>query len=442
MAIDLTTTPSEGADRPRLAGRPLRRVLIAAGVGSVIEYYDFGVYAFLATTLAVVFFPAQDPATALLSTLAIFASAFVMRPIGGVVIGHIGDHFGRKAGLATAVIMMAVCTAAIGLIPSHASIGIAAPILLVLLRCGQGFAAGGELGGASSYVAESVADDRRGLFSSIPQLGCLAGTALGSLTVAVLTLLLTAEQMQDWGWRVPFLFSVVLSVAAVLFRRKMTESPDFESLEAGEAIRKLPVLEALKNHPWAIASVFGINLVSFAAFYLIFTYMTTYFEVVDVMSARSASWAVVVTQILAAFSIPFWGHISDRIGRKPVLVGVCVANIVFAIPMFALIGSGNTELALVCLVVLGQFEGAYLGVISSCYCEMFPASVRASGFNLGFNLSAIIAGGAAPYIATWLIERTGDDKSPAYFLTAAAALSLLTVWKIKETAGKPLPLDG
>ncbi len=276
-----------------------------------------------------------------------------MRPIGGVVIGHIGDHFGRKAGLATAVIMMAVCTAAIGLIPSHASIGIAAPILLVLLRCGQGFAAGGELGGASSYVAESVADDRRGLFSSIPQLGCLVGTALGSVTVAALTILLTVEQMQDWGWRVPFLFSVALSVAAVLFRRKMAESPDFESLEAGDAVRKLPVFEAVKKHPSAIVSVFGINLVSFAAFYLVFTYMTTYFDVVDVMSARSASWAVVVTQILAALSIPFWGHISDRIGRKPVLVGVCVANIVLAIPLFALIGSGNTVLAIACLVVLG-----------------------------------------------------------------------------------------
>lgn len=431
--------PAEASESAQLTGRPLRRVLIAAGAGSVIEYYDFGVYAFLATTLAVVFFPAQDPATALLSTLAIFASAFVMRPIGGVVIGHIGDRFGRKVGLATSVITMAVCTAAIGMIPSHAAIGIVAPILLVLLRCGQGFAAGGELGGASAYVAESVADNRRGLFSSIPQLGCLLGTALGSLTVAALTMGLTTEQMQTWGWRIPFLFSVVLSVAAILFRRKMDESPDFERLEEAETVRKLPILDAIKKHPGAIASVFGINMVSFAAFYLVFTYMTTYFEVEGVMSKTDAGWVVFLTQILALVAIPVWGHISDRVGRKPVLLGVCVANIIFAIPLFALIGSGGTAGAIIGLIILGQFEGAYLGVISATYCELFPASVRSSGFNLGFNLSAIIAGGSAPYIATWLIAATDDAKAPAYFLVVTAIVSLLAVAKIKETAGKPLP---
>jgi MFS transporter, MHS family, proline/betaine transporter len=430
-------TPSS---TPPPSPRRLRAVVVAGNVGSVIEYFDFTIYAFQAVTLAAVFFPSENPTAALLSTLAVFAASFLMRPIGGLVLGHIGDRFGRKLALTVAVVGMGLATLAIGLTPSYATIGILAPVLLALFRCIQALAAGGELGGAGAYVAETSPMAERGFLTSFTQLGAIAGTALGSLTVTVLALTLTPAQLHDFGWRIPFILSVVLTVAAFLFRRRIEESPDFVRLENRSEVSRLPIVTLLTRHPLAVVRVATINLVSFAAYYLVFTFMTTYFGLTGTLDPVAAGWAVFATLVLAGACIPFWGRVSDRVGRKPVMIGVCIAFIVLTYPMFLLIGSGPVG-AVIGIIVLGQFQGAYTGVIAAAYSEMFPATVRASGFSLGFNIAAIIAGGSAPLVAAWLLDATGNDQSPALFVMAAAVVSLLFLLPVKETAGKPLPLD-
>jgi MHS family proline/betaine transporter-like MFS transporter len=417
----------------------IRKVVYAAAFGTVIEYFDYTAYAFLATTLAAVFFPSSNATAALLYTLGVFGVAFVVRPIGGIVIGHLGDRYGRKPALAVSVLGMAFATALIGFLPSYKAIGLGAPLLLLLLRCIQGLSAGGELGGAAAYVAEASPDHRRGFLTSTTQVGTLVGTMLGSLAVALLRGCLTPDQLLDWGWRLPFLLSLPIGIIGFMVRRRMDESRQFEQIESAGQVEKAPALAVLRTHPRAVLSVFGLSLVSFAAYYLIFTYLATYFERQAIMPAGLAVWSSTATLLLAAIAIPFWGKLTDRVGRRPLLIGVCVGNLLLAYPMFMLM-KVSPGAAFVAQCVLGQLEAAYLGVILSAYCEMFPARVRASGFSLGYNFAAILAGGSAPYLATWLIGATGQSYAPAWMLMGTAVVSLLTALTVRETARLPLPL--
>ncbi|MDM0032007.1 MFS transporter [Variovorax sp. J22P271] len=419
--------------------RGVRRVVRAAAFGTVIEYFDYTAYAFLATTLAKVFFPAADPTAALLYTLGVFGVAFIVRPIGGILLGHLGDRYGRRPALVVSVLGMAFATAAIGFLPTYESVGIAAPLMLLGLRCIQGLSAGGELGGAAAYVAEASPDHRRGYLTSTTQVGTLAGTMLGSLSVALLRGWLTPEQLLDWGWRLPFLMSLPLGLIGLVVRRQMEESRQFEQMEDRGAVSKMPALSVVRTHWRGVLGVFGLSLVSFAAYYLVFTYFATYFERQSIMKASQAAWSTTVTLLFAAFAIPFWGKFTDRVGRKPLLVSVCLANLVLAYPLFMLMKQSALA-AFAAQFVLGQIEAAYLGVILAAYCEMFPARVRLSGFSLGYNFAAIVAGGSAPYLATWLIAATGQPHAPAWMLMATALVSLVAAVAIKETAGRPMPV--
>lgn len=418
--------------------RRLRKVVFAAGFGTVIEYFDFSVYAFLATTIAAVFFPKNDPTAALLYTLGVFGAAFVIRPIGGILIGHLGDKYGRRPALATSVLGMAFASAVIGLIPSYAVIGLAAPALLFLMRLLQGLSAGGELGGAAAYVTEAAPDSRRGFLTSTTQVGTLIGTMLGSLSVALLRMMLTDAELLSWGWRIPFLVSLPLGIAALVVRRRMEESKQFEQVEESGAVARIPALAALRSHPRGVFTVFGLSLVSFAAYYLVFSYMSTYFERQGIMQPGMAAWSTTLTLALAAIAIPFWGKVTDRVGRRPVLIGVCVSNLILAYPLFLIMGN-SPGAAMFSQIILGQIEAAYLGVILATFCELFPARVRASGFGLGYNFAAIVAGGSAPYIATWLIASTNQPNAPAWILVVTAIISLGTALSVKETANRPIP---
>ncbi|WP_444756650.1 MFS transporter [Pseudomonas sp. A014] len=440
----MTTTSTQLLEDPSMVAsashspRHTRRVVIAGAIGTVIEYFDFSVYAFLATILAVVFFPAQDPTAGLLYTLGVFGVAFVARPLGGILIGHISDRYGRKPALATAVIGMAFASTLIGLLPGYLQIGIAAPILLFLLRCVQGISAGGELGSAGAYVAEVSPDHRRGFLTSTTQVGTMIGTMLGSLSVALLHATLSHEDILAWGWRIPFLVSLPMGVLALWVRHSMEESQQFEQLEERGAIARVPALAALRSHPGAVFKVFGLTLVSFASYYLVFTYLATYFEKQGIMPPGIAAWSTTLTLALAAVAVPVWGGITDRIGRRPLLIGVCVANLLLAYPLFLLMQTSVAG-AVVGQVLLGQIEAAYLGVILAAYCEMFPARVRSSGLSLGYNLSAIAAGGSAPYLATLLISITGNPLAPSWILICTALLSLLVACTVRETANRPMP---
>jgi MHS family proline/betaine transporter-like MFS transporter len=417
-----------------------RKAVIAAGIGTAIEYFDFTVYAFLATALAAVFFPSEDPVAGLLSTFAVFAVSFFLRPIGGMIIGHIADRRGRKLALTVAVVGMAAASFLIGLIPSFATIGIAAPILLVLMRSIQGLSAGGELASAASYVAEEANPKKRGFLTSFVNLGTVIGTLGGSLSVALLRLALTPEQVIDFGWRIPFLVSLPLGILALIIRRRMEESVAFEKIEEKGAVRRAPVWNVLRTHPRGVLNITFLNLASFAGYYLAFTYIGSYFETQKILSAGGAAWATTGTLILAGITLPFWGKLSDRFGRRPVLIGANIAFIVLAYPLFLMMSQGPTA-AIIALAILGQIESLYMSVLLAAYSELFPVGVRVSGFALGYNFSSILAGGTAAYIATWLISVTGNPQSPAIFLIVAAALSLLFALFMKETANRPLPVE-
>jgi len=312
-------------------------------------------------------------------------------------------------------------------------------LLLVALRCIQGASAGGEVGSAATYIAEIAPTHKRGFLTSTTQVGTLLGTMLGSLVVAVVSATLTPEQMAEWGWRIPFLLSFPLGILALAVRRRLEESKQFERVETAGGIAKVPFFSAVATYPIVITKVICLSLVSFASYYLVFTYLPTYFQRQNIMSPTWASWSATISILVGCISIPLWGALSDRIGRKPVLIGVCLGNVVLAYPAF-LAMSWSPIAAGAAQMILGQLEAAYLAVILTAYCEMFPVKVRLSGVTLGHNVSALIAGGTAPYLATWLIAATGQSVAPAWILVGTGAISLAVAVALKETAGQPLPM--
>ncbi|SFV25054.1 MFS transporter [Micrococcus terreus] len=439
----MTATPPAPGQRIGPQGptaQQRKTAVLASGVGTVIEWYDYMAYAFLAVTLASLFFATGEPGVALLSTLAIFGVSFLFRPLGGIVFGHIADRFGRRPALTISVVGMAATSSLIGFLPVFQDVGLLAPVLLVLLRAVQGIAAGGEMASAATYASEASTVRRRGFDVSFVNLGLIIGTALGAVVVGLLYAGLAEEQMLSWGWRVPFWLSIPMGLAALLIRRHMEESAEFERAQQLQAqVTRSPIWGALREQPRQVFMVTAMNLGSFAAFYIVFTYLSTYFQTQGIMTASQASWSSVAALAVAGASVPLWGRLSDRIGRRPVFIGASVALVVLAYPLFLMMKQG-LFFAVAGQLVLGIFEAAYLGVLLAAYTELFAPSLRVSGVALGYNFSSILAGGPAPYVSAWLIQATGIAEAPAFFVMVAAGLSLLaTLALYEETAGRPLP---
>lgn len=434
------TDPPTWAGAHSAAQQPAQvspRVVVAGAVGSIVEYYDFGLYGYVATILAAHFFASGDPTAALLNTLATFALAFVLRPLAGVLFGHFGDRHGRKNALAATVLLMAMASGLIGFLPTYAAIGVGASALLVLARCLQGVAAGGELGGAASFVAEYSPNHRRGLLCATTQTGALGGALLASLLVSLLNQVLGAATMADWGWRAPFLIAIPLGVVGLWIRTRLADSPHFAELERGEEQAEAPVLDLFRDHLGALGKTIGLSILLFAAYYVAYVYVNIHLQKVVGVDPRLAYWSTTLTLAVSLACTPLFGRLSDRVGRKPVFVGASVAAGVLALPCFMLLNQGGA-VAVVSHVVLGLTDAALMGVALSTFAEMFPTRVRYTGIALGFNVGAALAGGTAPYVSTWLVDTTGSSLSPAYFLIATALVTLLTALTLRETAGSAL----
>ncbi|WP_255945715.1 MFS transporter [Streptomyces odontomachi] len=433
---------------PKTAGTPerqpnpdrstLRRATVGATIGSIVEWFDVAVYGYLATVLGKVFFPGSDPTTQLLSSFAVFGVAFAVRPLGGIFFGALGDRIGRQKTLAWVIISVSVATLCVGLLPSYASIGVLAPLLLVVLRLIQGFSAGGEMGGASAFVAEYAPPKRRGYLVSLVEMGCILGFLLGSLVVLVLNFALSAQQVEDWGWRIPFLLTAPIGAIGLYIRNKLEETPEFVALRAEGKVARHPLRESITQHWRSIIRTAGYSLFQNAALYVILTFIPSYQVNTLGYSATLASVSSVVSMVLVCLLIPLTGAASDVVGRRLVLGGSCVLAVLLAYPLFVLMDAHNTVLAVLAHCGLGLVLGVFLGPTLAAMNELFSTRVRFGGFSLGYNFSVSAFGGTAPFIVTFIVARTGVVASPAFYIMAAAVITLIVVLATRETAPRKI----
>ena len=419
----------------------LRRAVGAAALGNAMEWFDFGVYGYLAVTLGQVFFPSSNPTAQLIATFATFTVAFLVRPLGGLVFGPLGDRYGRQKVLAFTMILMALGTFSIGLIPSYERIGIWAPVLLLLARLVQGFSTGGEYGGAATFIAEYATDRNRGLMGSWLEFGTLGGYIAGAATVTTLHLLLSGAQMLDWGWRIPFLVAGPLGLLGLYMRMRLEETPAFRAYaeEAAKRDHERPGLgELLRVHGRQLVICMGLVLVFNVTDYMLLTYMPSYLTV-TLGYAESKGLLLIIIVMLVMMPLNIVGGLfSDRLGRRPMIIGACVALLLLAIPCLLLVRSGQDGLIFLGLMLLGIALVCFTSSMPSTLPALFYTPVRYSALSIAFNVSVSLFGGTTPLVTAWLVERTGDPMVPAYYLMGAAVIGLVTMLFVRETAGLPL----
>lgn len=404
------------------------RVASASFIGTTVEYYDFLIYG---TAAALVFprlfFPDVSPATGLLLSFATFGVGFVARPLGGIVFGHYGDRVGRKRMLVYSLLIMGTATVLMGALPTYSQIGVAAPILLTLLRLAQGFAVGGEWGGATLMAVEHATPDRKGLYGAFPQMGAPAGTATATLAFYAVSLL-PDEQFLSWGWRIPFLASAVLIVIGLVIRLSLAESPEFAAVQARAAVLRLPIAVAFRRHWRQILLVAGAYLSQGVFAYICVAYLVSYATTVAGIDRAQALLGVCVAAVVAVVMYPVFGRVSDAVGRKPVFLAGVVAMGVSVLPVFALINTGRPGLFLLALVlVFGLAMAPAAGVTGSLFSLAFDADVRYSGVSLGYTLSAVVGSAFAPTIATALYAATESSDSIAAYMIAVSVISAVSV---------------
>ncbi len=416
----------------------MRRALGACAIGNATEWFDYSTYGFLAIILGSVFFPSEDPTISLLSSFAVFGVAFAIRPLGGLFFGPLGDKLGRQRILAFTIILMAAATFTVGLLPGYATIGIWAPILLVFLRLVQGFSAGGEYGGAATFMAEYAPDDRRGFWTSWLEFGSLTGYFMGAGLVTLLTVGLSDAAMSSWGWRVPFLLGGPLGVVGLYLRLKLEDTPNFKALEEAGEVEETPLRDTF-THAWRpMLLLGGIMIIGHIGNYVLLAYMVNYLQ--NTMNVGGTT-ALLITFIAIVFMLAvIWrvGTLSDRFGRKTVLAAACVGFIVFAYPAFWLISLGNWPTTMLGMLILALCQVLILGTIPSTLPALFPTEVRYTGFAISYNIAAAAFGGTAAFVAGYLVSATGSNYAPAFYLMGAAVISLIPILLSPETAKQPL----
>jgi len=420
-------------DSPHVPGPSMRRLIVAATIGNVFEWFDFVVYGFFAVTLAEVFFPTGNPTVSLLVTFGAFGLAYVVRPLGAIVVGGYTDRAGRKNGLMLSIALMMIGTTMMAITPGYATIGLAAPIIITIARLLQGFSVGGEYGSAVTFLTEH-GGARRGFSASWQFATGGMITVLASLFGVTLTTLLTYQQLVDWGWRIPYFFGLLLGPAGLYIRAKVVETPEFLKAEKPATV---PLRNLLRRHPLPVLLALGISIISNSSFYLLL-YIPTYGVKQLHLPAYTGFVATLVGGVILAIGCPLAGHWSDKIARPLIMVIMCSLFVLTAYPAFYLMVAWPSLAA--CIIAVGWLnlvKAGYSGVLPSLMAEQFPVDTRAIGVSLGYSISVTIFGGFAPFVATWLIAQTGDSLSPSYYLMFTALLSLAALIAIRWRTARP-----
>ncbi|OUZ12396.1 MFS transporter [Aeromicrobium sp. PE09-221] len=416
----------------------LRKSLVAGSVGVFVHWFDWAVYAYLATTMAKIFFPEQDGSAGLLSVFAVFAIAFFVRPVGSVLFGYIGDRYGRKKTLSIVIITMAAGTLMLGLLPSYDSVGILAPILLVVARIIQGLAAGGEFGSAAAFLAEHSPAKRRGFGCSWIEFGSVLGFLAASFAVWLLHAVLTDAQVLEWGWRIPFLLTVPMAFVGLYIRLRIEDTPEYRALEKLQTVAEQPVREVFRSNGKQFAQTVGIETFMNATFYIVLVYLLTYQEEIVGLTSTQAALLSSVASLVAIGIIPLSGMASDRVGRKPILRAAGVLLTLGAVPLFMLMRTGTLSAGFIATFGLAAILALILGTHASTVAELFPTRTRQSGLSMAYSVAGAFFAGTLPYINTYLIDVTGNDLVPAFSLVVIGLIGLVTVATIPETKGSDL----
>ena len=417
----------------------IKKAVAGAAMGNCIEWYDFGVFGFMPAILGQVFFNASSTSEGALATFAVLAITFIVRPFGSFVFGPLGDKIGRQKVLALTIILMSGSTFVIGLLPSYATIGPASAVLLILLRTVQGFSAGGEYGGAATFIAEYAPDRKRGFWGSWLEFGTLVGFAMGAGFVTLFTVLLGDEAMHSWGWRLPFLLAGPLGLIGLYLRTRLEDTPLFQELEKKQLVEKSPLKALIKKHWTSILHLIGIVVMLNVADYIVITYLETYLKDVIGFTGNTPLLIILATIFFMLIVIVPIGMLSDRIGRKPLLIASCVGFLALPIPAFSIMEAAKGDRSALKLGLGVAMIAAplvlILAVLAATLPAMFPTQERYGGFSIGYSISTALFGGTASYIVGSLVKATGNNLWPAYYLMGAAAIAAIPILLLPETAG-------
>jgi MFS transporter, MHS family, shikimate and dehydroshikimate transport protein len=424
--------------------RSIKKVAAASFIGTTIEWYDFFLYGTAAALVfGDLFFPEAEPLVGTLLAFSTYAVGFVARPIGGIVFGHYGDRIGRKTMLVLSLLIMGVATFLIGVLPTYASIGIVAPILLVVLRFAQGIGVGGEWGGAVLMSVEHAPKGRRGFFGSWPQTGVPAGLLLSTAVFAFVQAMTTEAAFLSWGWRVPFLASAILVVVGLFIRLKLMESPAFERVKETRSEARRPIVDVVRKYPREVLVAMGMRVAENGCFYILTVFVLAYGEDELGLAKGTMLTGVIIAAAIGLFTVPLWGALSDRVGRRPLYMAGAVVTTLWAFPLFGLMNT-ETPILIWLSIVVGVNLGHDLmyGPQAAYFSELFGTRVRYSGASLGYQLASVFAGGFAPLVATALLAAGGGSPTlVALYMMAMGLISVVATWYATETYQKDVDAD-
>jgi MFS family permease len=405
--------------------KPRPRQIIAAVIGNALEWYDFVVYGFLTVIISRLFFPGESEYAALLLTMATFGVGFFMRPVGAIVLGLYADRKGRKAALQLIIALMTLSMALIAFAPPYAAIGIAAPLLVVLARLLQGFATGGEFASATTFLVESAPTRQRGFYGSLQMVGQSVAALTGAIAGALVTRMLAPEQIDSWGWRLPFLFGLLIGPVGLYIRRYLEETEVFLEFRAARRAH-IPLRTVLSQYWRGLGVTFGLVICGTISYYVVLVYMPTFAKTQLGIPLTDAFMAQVIGLICLTAVIPLCGALSDRIGRRPILLAATIAYFLLLYPLFAWVldTPGFMRLA-VMQAILCSLVGLFFGPISTAIAEQFPTGVRSTGLAIAYNFAVMLFGGFAQFIVTWLIRVTGSPLAPAYYVMFGAVIGFI-----------------